>query len=67
MEAIELTIINIGVAFEVLPDGNKDPFGCHKVTGHLVWHFKTDFTLVLDSPTDPIGLTYAGFLSCDSV
>jgi hypothetical protein len=35
---------NIGVAFEVLEDGRVAPAGFTKVTGHLVWDVKMDFT-----------------------
>ena len=35
---------NIGVAFEVLDEGQKAPAGWHQVTGHHVWDVKMDFT-----------------------
>ena len=45
----------------------------HKVTGHLVWDLKMDFTrkarwvLVGHKPADPVGSTYAGVVSRKSV
>ena len=64
---------NVGVAFEVLEAGEKAPVGWKKATGHLVWDVKMDFTRkarwVLDGhkTTDPIGSTYAGVVSHESV
>jgi hypothetical protein len=34
----------VGVAFEVLPEGKDAPPGWNNVTGHLVWDVKMDFT-----------------------
>jgi hypothetical protein len=34
----------IGIAFEVLDEGISAQKGWHKVTGHLVWDVKMDFT-----------------------
>jgi hypothetical protein len=54
-----------GVAFEVLEEEMKAPIGWSKVTGHLVWDVKMDFTRkarwVLDGhkTPNPIGSTYA--------
>ena len=64
---------NFRVAFEVLPEGQKTPVGWSKVTGHLIWDVKMDFThksiWVLDGHKnpDPIGSIYAGVVSRDSV
>eukprot|EP00957_Ditylum_brightwellii_P131219 10008170-Ditylum_brightwellii.AAC.1 len=48
---------NIGIAFEILPDGQSAPVGWSKVTGHLVWDVKMDFTCkarwVLDGHKTP--------------
>jgi hypothetical protein len=63
----------VGVAFEVLDEGVAAPVGSSKVTGHLVWDVKMDFTRkarwVLDGhkTPDPIGSTYAGVVSRESV
>ena len=35
---------SVGMAFKVLDEGQKAPAGWHKVTGHLVWDVKMDFT-----------------------
>ena len=63
----------VGVAFEVLEEEMKAPIGWSKVTGHLVWDVKMDFTRkarwVLDGhkTPNPIGSTYAGVVSRDSI
>ena len=62
-------MFNVGVAFEVLDAGERAPHGWSKVTGHLVWDVKMDFThkvcWVLDGckTPDPVGLMYAGVVS----
>jgi hypothetical protein len=72
-DAIAMEMLNIGVAFEVLPDGQKAPVGWKKVTGHFVWDVKMDFTRkarwVLDGhlTPNPVGSTYAGVVSRESV
>ncbi len=72
-DALAKEMLNIGIAFEILPDGKMCPVGWHKVTGHLVWDVKMDFTRkarwVLDGhkTPDPIGSTYAGAVSRESV
>jgi hypothetical protein len=56
-----------------LEENQKAPIGWRKVTGHLVWDVKMDFTRkarwVLDGhkTPNPIGSTYAGVVSRDSV
>ena len=63
---------NVGIAFEILPDSRAPP-GWSKQTGHLIWDLKMDFTRkarwVLDGHKmpSPIGSTYAGVVSRDSV
>ena len=43
-KAIEKEMYEVGVAFEIL-DGNRSvPVGWRKVTGHLVFDVKMDFT-----------------------
>ena len=72
-DAIRKEMYNVGVAFEVLPDGKKAPPGWHKVTGHIVFDVKMDFTRkarwVLDGhkTPDPIGSTFAGVVSRETV
>ena len=64
---------NVGVAFEVLEEGQKAPQGWNRVTGHLVFDVKMDFTRkarwVLDGhkTPDPIDSTYAGVFFRESV
>ena len=66
-------MLNIGIAFEILPEGKNAPPSWKKVTGHLVWDVKMDFTRkarwVLDGhkTASPIGSTYAGVVSRESV
>ena len=64
---------NNGVAFQILQENQKAPPGWSKVTGHLVFDVKMDFTRkarwVLDGhkTPDPVGSTYAGVVSRESV
>ena len=73
MDALSKEMRNVGVAFELLPTGKPAPHGWKKVTGHLIWDLKMDFTRkarwVLDGhrTPDPIGSTYAGVVSRESV
>jgi hypothetical protein len=72
-DALALEMTNVGVAFEVLERSQSVPPGWKKVTGHLVWDLKMDFTRkarwVLDGhkTPNPIGSTYAGVVSRESV
>ena len=72
-EALEMEMYNIGVAFEILEDGKTAPAGYTKVSGHLIWSVKMDFTRkarwVLDGhkTPDPVGSKYAGVVSRESV
>ena len=43
-EALEMEMYNIGVAFEILEDEKTAPAGYTKVSGHLIWSVKMDFT-----------------------
>jgi hypothetical protein len=44
MDALKKEMFNVGVAFEVLEEGEGPPKGWNKVTGHIVWDCKMDFT-----------------------
>ena len=72
-DAVAKEMTEVGIAFEVLEHGEKAPKGWSKVTGHLVWDVKMDFTRkarwVLDGhlTPNPIGSTYAGVVSRESV
>ena len=72
-DALKKEMYNVGVAFEILDEGVHAPHGWKRVTGHLVWDVKMDFTRktrwVLDGhkTPDPIGSTYAGVVSRESV
>ena len=73
MDALVKEMFNVGIAFEVLEEKQSAPLGWSKVTGHLVWDVKMDFTRkdwwVLDGhkTPDPIGSTYAGIVSRESI
>ena len=73
MDALKKEMYNVGVAFEVLEEGVRAPNGWTKVTGHLVWDVKMDFTRkarwVLDGhkTPEPEGSTYASVVSRESV
>ena len=72
-DALKKEMYNVGVAFEILDEGAHAPYAWKRVTGHLVWDVKMDFTRkarwVLDGhkTVDPIGSTYAGVVSRESV
>ena len=72
-DALKKEMYNVGVTFEILDEGTHAPHGWKQVTGHLVWDVKMDFTRkarwVLDGhkTPDPIGSTYAGMVSRESV
>ena len=73
MKALAKEMYNVGVAFEILAEGQPAPRGWHKVTGHLVWDVKMDFTCkarwVLDGhkTQDGEGSMYAGVVSRESI
>jgi hypothetical protein len=72
-DALAKEMTEVKVAFEVLEEEMKAPIGWSKVAGHLVWDVKMDFTRkarwVLDGhkTRNPIGSTYAGVVSRDSI
>ena len=72
-DALKKEMYNVGVAFEILDEGVHVPHGWKQVTRHLVWDVKMDFTRkarwVLNGhkTPDPIGSTYAGVVSRESV
>lgn len=72
-DAIVLEMQKNGVAFQILDNGVRAPPGWSKVTGHLVFDVKMDFTRkarwVLDGHKNPnpIGSTYTGVVSRESV
>jgi hypothetical protein len=72
-DALALEMTKVGVAFELLEENQHAPPGWKKVMGHLVWDLKMDFTRkarwVLDGhrTPDPVGSTYAGVVSRESV
>ena len=72
-EALEMEMYNIGVAFKILEDEKTAPAGYTKVSGHLFWSVKMDFTRkarwVLDShkTPDPVGSKYPGVVSRETV
>ena len=72
-DALALEMFNVGVAFEILEEGQTAPIGWEKASRDLFWDVKMDFTRkarwVLDGhkAPDPIGSTFAGVVSCESV
>ena len=72
-DAIKKEMFNVGIAFEILEDDEPTPKGWRKVTGHIVFDVKMDFTRkarwVLDGhkTADPEGSTYAGVVSRETV
>ena len=71
--ALEKEMTKIGISFEVLVEVHPAPPAWSKVTWHLVWDLKMDFTRktrwLLDGHKTPntIGSTYAYFVSRDSM
>jgi hypothetical protein len=43
-DVIAKEMLNVGIAFKVLPTEKRAPVGWKKVTGHPVWDVKMDFT-----------------------
>ena len=72
-DAIKKEMTNVGIAFEVLEDGEHAPVAWRKLSGHLVFDVKMDFTRkarwVLDGhkTPKPTGSTYAGVVSRESI
>ncbi len=64
---------NVGIAFQVQESDKGAPIGWSKVTGHIIFDVKIDFTRkarwVLDGhkTPNPIGSTYAGVVLRESV
>ena len=65
-DVLAIKMFNVGVAFEILEEDQPTPAGWKKVSRHLVWDVKMDFTRkarwVLDGHkmADPIGPSFAG-------
>jgi hypothetical protein len=72
-DALSNEMKNVGIAFQVLGEGQHEPVGWAKVTGHIIFDVKMDFTRkarwILDGhkTPNPIGSTYAGVVSWESV
>ena len=72
VDAIKKEMHDVGIAFEILEDNVSMPIGYRKVTGHLVFDVKMDFTRkarwVLDGhkTPSPSGSTYADVVSRES-
>ena len=73
VKSIEKEMINVGIAFEILDEAKSDSVGWSKESGHPIFDVNMDFTRkarwVLDGhrSANPIGSTYAGVVSRDSV
>ena len=72
-DAHKMEMTNVGIAFEILPNGEKAPPGWSKASGHLIFDVKMDFTRkarwVKDGhrTPDPKTSTYAGVVSRESI
>ena len=44
MDALAKEMMNVSVAFNILPKGESAPAGYKKASGHLIWDLKMDFT-----------------------
>ena len=72
-DAIRKEMKKVGVAFEIIQNAHTAPVGWRKVTGHIIFDVKMDFTRkarwVLDGhKTPPVDYsTYAGVISRESV
>jgi hypothetical protein len=72
-KAINKEMSNVMIAFEILEDDKQVPPGWSKVTGHMIFDVKMDFTRkarwVLDGHKTPDidGSSYAGVVSRESV
>ena len=72
-DALNKEMHNVGIAFLVQDEGQQAPVGWSKVTGHIIYDVKMDFTRkarwVLDGhkTENPIGSTYPGVVSRESV
>ena len=73
IHALSKEIINIGVAFEVILDGKQRPADWSKLTRHIIFDIKMDFTRkarwVLDGhkTPNPAISKYAGVVSRESI
>ena len=69
MDALAKEMMNVSIAFNILPKGESAPAGYKKTSGHLVWDLKMDFTRkarwVKDGHRnpDPAGSNFAGVVS----
>ena len=72
-DAHKMEMTNVGIAFEILPNGEKAPPGWSKASGHLIFDVKMDFTRkarwVKDGhrTPDPKTSTYAGVVFHESI
>ena len=72
-DAIKKEMHNVGIAFEILEDGEQVPVGWKSASGHLVFDVRMTFERkarwVLDGhkTAKPTGSTYAGVVSRESV
>ena len=73
VKSIKKETTNVVIAFEILDEDKSAPVGWSKESGHLIFDVKMDFTRkarwVLDGnrSADPVGYTYDGVVSRDSV
>ncbi len=72
-DAIKKEMTNVGVAFDILPPGERPKPGYTKASGHIAFDVKMDFTWKArwmkdgHKTADPLVLNYTGVVSCDTV
>ena len=73
MDALRKEMGNIGIAFEIQPEGVKAPQVWTKASGHIIWDAKMNFERkarwVKNGHRTPDATTsnYAGVVSCESI
>ena len=72
-DALRKEMGNVGIAFEIQPQGARPPPGWTRASGHIIWDVKMDFTRkarwVKDGHRTPDATTssYAGVVSRESI
>ena len=73
MDSLAMEMGNLNIAFQYLELGEKDPPGCFKALGHIIFDVKMDFTWkawwVKDGhkTLDSTASSFAGVVSCESI
>ena len=73
MDALQLEMKTILIAFQIKPEGSTPPAGYTKSSGHIIWDVKMDFTRKArwvkngHLTRDPSTSTFAGVVSRESI